>query len=1097
MSMRHSTDYLRHTKILIGVIAVVVITAPLFAPTVVAQTGNSTFDIEISDAPDEASVGENITVEATIESNRTETTDNNDTEQDTNSNTSTQSNRTASGVENTGATENKTVTFSHDGDPISSESIELQSGESRKVNFTYEITERDLVQTDLSVKIEDKRDSRTITVGPPEGEEFAAGRTSAGRITVALAESAVGPDGSISSGTDNVDIVSDPEHRRVWTLDLSDDPQNGMYYETWEVPQAEHIDDVSLVNASVKVENTDFSDEVDLHNVTSASFGAWAKEGKLYLPIETVGITDASETDISIKLPDSTVDGSFEDAHTVVVDLETFRDQTDPKDMTLIRFETNRSPVGPATDIEPEIRYLDGEIVLWHPHIETGEHMVTIHGIDGEGNETSANVTSDRSGVIPLPNGDQLAGADTVNISVTGVIDTQEAEGPRARSQSLEATLTDRGTIQTNRNLESLSISAVLVDTVYVSSADDNLSINNSELQISDVSLDDNSDVKLATDAGIVDVELSSAEGGASTGGSSILWLVMRLVAIVLVMGITIVGGFLTGNRFGINDRIERVILAVVVIVFSAIVLMAWLDVSLFESFSLPFEPWGQIGMGAVAIFGFGYAIGALSGANETDKRGHTQPSPTRIDVRVTDGTAPIKEEVKIQATSGHKSGREQSIRGPRGKLKLPKEDKRWRVTATLETENRTYTSDPVSVNPRTVTPPVTLEIKQPTVSVRVQDGKHDFPIPDALVRVETDEEVGTKRTDEDGHVSFDPPPQTETITLTADHDKYEQATIKRQLSESGFSETLQLQHLPGQLKIQSQIDGVATGQMGIEIAPDEPTLKKLYKEGVTIEETTDKNGISTKNQLLVGQYRIGLALPDGFEHLFETTEERIHVDQMGESVTLEASFTWNLSKSQRDRIAQIRGKLQDATTKSGVDIVIPQYYVSVVETVLEAVESFPEWGHHFVEIDADPDAVTDATLDSAAQAAETIAEAMSTKRNLDLFTACSDMPDTNIQWTGNFDMELLVDRLGEGPMVARRAFAARADEVSKRIESDRGSVSEIAPAREMLERIDIDESGEEVRDVVSIHVSILLLDAIAELFDHQELRERLSRTVF
>lgn len=1173
MTMTHATDYLGHTKILLGVMAILVIAGSLFAPTAVAQSDTSEFDIEITDAPDEASVGEKITISVNV-TNSGEITDNttvalvvNGTKVDTETTDALAPNSTepvrltnnvksnapdeanfvvstddddddengtftvvrdpqfkinivngpsesvsagetieltteVENINNTGGPGETTVTLRRDGDPIRSKSTELESGELEKVNFSYETTERDLGGVDLRVEVEDDRASRSVTVGPPDGEKFAAGRTAERFITVALAESAVGPNGSIKSNTETIKIASDPEHDIVWEWDVAADPQNGIYQKRLTVPQAGHIDDVSLVNASVKIENTDFSDRVDLHTVESATFGAWAGRDTLYLPVETVGVTDASATDVSVRLSDGTVDASFEDPHTVAVDFEKFRDQTNPADPTVTRFETNRSPVGSATGIEPEIRYLHGEIVLWHPHIETGEHMVTIHGVDGEGNETSANLTADRPGVIPLPNGDQLAGANSVNISVSDVIDTQEVGGPGARTQSLNATLLDGGTIQTDRNLESLAISAVLVDTrsdtVYITG--DKVSVNSNKLQISGVSLDAANDVQtmeLATNAGIVEVELSSAGGMSSAAGSSILWLVMRLVLISLGAIVIIGGGILTGSRFGFNDRLERGIFAVVITFALAIVLFDRLEMFFFESLSLPFQPWGSIGVGAVAIFGVGYAIGAQRGTNESSQKSHTQPPLTRIGVRVTDGTDPIKEEVKIQATSGYNSGRKQSIRGGSGELKLPEEDKRWRVTATLATENRTYTSDPVPVNPRTIPSQVTLEIEQPTVSVRVQDSKHEFPIPDALVRMETAGEVETKRADEEGNVRFDPPPQAETVTLTADHDKYEQATVKRQLPESGFGESIELRQLPGQLRVQSQIDGVATGGMDVEIVPEEPTLKELYKDGLRIEATTDESGESTKDGLLVGRYRVGLALPDRFEHLFETTEEQVRVDQPGETVTLEASFTWNLSTPQRDRIARIRGKLRDITTKSGVDIAIPEYYVSVVETILEAVESFPEWGHHFAEIDADPDTVTDATLDSAAEATETIAEAMSTKRNLDLFTACSDMPDTNVQWTGSFDMGLLVDRLGEGPMVARRAFAARADEVSSRIESDRGSLSEIAPARELLDRIDIDESGEEVKDVVSIHVGILLLDAIAELFDHQELRERLSRTVF
>jgi hypothetical protein len=362
---------------------------------------------------------------------------------------------------------------------------------------------------------------------------------------------------------------------------------------------------------------------------------------------------------------------------------------------------------------------------------------------------------------------------------------------------------------------------------------------------------------------------------------------------------------------------------------------------------------------------------------------------------------------------------------------------------------------------------------------------------------LEANETTETKQTGDGGQVRFDPPPEAETVALVVDHEKYQEATVERELPKDGLNETIELSQRPGQLRVQSRIDGVATGGMNIKIVPEEPALERLYSGEGTKEATTDESGEYVDDRLLVGRYRVSLAPPKQLEHLFETRDDRAVVDQPAETVTLEASFTWSLSAPQRDRIDRIRTELRDVTAKSGVDVAIPQYYASVVETVLDAVESFPERGHYFAEIDADPDTVADATLDAAAEATETISEAMSTKRNLDLFTACSDMSAANVRWTGDFHMKTLIERLNEDPMAARRAFAARADEVADRIDAERGSLSEIAPAREMLERVDIDGSGRGADGIVSVHVAILLLDAIEELFEHRELTERLSRTVF
>jgi hypothetical protein len=167
------------------------------------------------------------------------------------------------------------------------------------------------------------------------------------------------------------------------------------------------------------------------------------------------------------------------------------------------------------------------------------------------------------------------------------------------------------------------------------------------------------------------------------------------------------------------------------------------------------------------------------------------------------------------------------------------------------------------------------------------------------------------------------------------------------------------------------------------------------------------------------------------------------------------------------------------------------------MEAVLDAVEQFPAQGQYFAKVDTHPDAVTDATLEAAADTTESIARAMSSKRNRDLFTACADMSEVRVNWDGAFELEQLVQRLNKDSLDLRHMFAQQADDVSERIDAERGSLSEIAPAREMLEQIDLPKSGEQLDRIVGTHVAVLMLHAIDDLFDQPQLRDRLSRTVF
>lgn len=1163
--MRRPTDLFGRARTGVGLYAVlaILVVGSLLAPAALAQTGSG-FEIGITDAPEEADVGEEITVEATVENvgesadNGTVTLEINGNEVDTASTETIEPNGTdaveftytieedlpdetgftvsigdaeATGtfavnrgsqftiniidgppesvsagetieltaeIENTGSSGETTVSFKNSDQVIESRSVEFSDDDTTNETFSYSTTERDLGTIDLVVEVADgSNDNRPITVGLPEGDQFAAARTSPDYITVTLAESAVGSNrsvqnGEITFGTDSGDVQ--------WTWNMSaSTPENGLYQHRLLVPGAEDIDDASLVGATVSLGDTGLSDEADLHTVESVPIGGWADDGTLYLPVETVGVTNTTATDVSVAFSGGTLEASFVDSRTVAIRLGTFREGIDPDRTEARRFETDGAPVGSAIGTQPEIRYLHGEIVLWHPHIQDGvEHTVTIYSIDDAGNETSTNATAVRDGAIPVPNAGEVAGADSVTVSVGNLLDERTIDGPSAETASLNATLLDGGTVRADRNLELLSVSSVLVEidanATYLSG--DDVSVDGGELRLSGVSLEgdiDEMEVLLATDAGIVDVQLSPPESG------SILYMALFGLVIVLGTVVTAVAGFFAGEWRGVQNWIEVTILTAF-ITFSVVILLLEI-IEVLGVFSLPvfFEPWILIGATVVALFGISYAVGHKRAVSKRDERGRagTRQRTTRRRVSVTDGTTLIKQDVEIVAVrdNDRRDRRTSTVRDGTTHLELPR--RTWRITAELDTDTHTYTSDPVRVDFRQGTSPIELEIELPGVSVAVQDEKRDSPIPDASVRMEVNGETETETTGDDGRVRFDPPPEAEAVTLVATHDKYEDATAERQLSKTGLSETIRLRPRPGQLRVRSRIDGVDVGGMDIEITPDEDALERIYKARETIERTTDENGEYANDELLVGSYRVGLGLPERIDHLFETAETRAVVEQPAETVTVEARFTWDLSTAQRNRIERIREDLRNVTARSGIDVVLPQYYVSVVESVLEGVESFPEQGHHFAEIDADPDTVADATLDAAAEATETIAEAMSTKRNMDLFTACSDMADAHVRWSGTFDIETLAERLNADPIAARRAFAARADEVSERIDTERGSLSEIAPAREMFKRVGIDGSGGGVEGVVSIHVSILLLDAIEELFEHQELTERLSRTVF
>jgi hypothetical protein len=1155
--MTQSIDRSR-ARIALGALAVLVVVAAIGIPAGVAQAEDG-FEVEIVDAPDEIEAGEEISIEAEVTNNRsvndsqdvtfsvgdeevttastadldpgetetiefsytTEAADAGDLELavDTGDERDTHtvsvigepafdvtatdgfSGSVSAGdeisvtaeVKNTGGDTGETDVSLRVGERVDSETLELEAGASEEIELSYSTDERDLGSIEPELLVGGNvATSESVVVGLPEAESFVAQRTAAGLLTVTLDASEVGENGSVPE--QNVTIAT--EHGTEWRWDLSEDPENGMYQKVLAIP-SEPSGETSLPDTTIEIGDTEHSDRVHLHTIEQASFDGWTEDGTLYLPVETVGIPDAEGTNVSLAVSGESLDAELVDANTVGVDLDTFRAATDSAGTIEIGFETDGARIGSAEAIAPEIRFLHGEIVLWHPDIENDvEYTVTVRDIAGTDTEVSVNETALRSGAVPVPDGSEIAGAENVTVSVSGVFENRTIDAPaESPVGSLNATLADGGTIRSDRSLERLAVSAVFIgsgsNATYLT---DEFEIDDSRLRLAGTGFDENATVRLATDAGILSVNFREPDSGSLIGSQ-----LAFVAGIVLIGVVTASGGGIAGRRYGIEDTKEAV-----GILFINLLLLAFLLANIFFV-ELPVDLWSEVVSGLLVTFGIGYAIGGVllySPKPEHGQSGTQTTATARRRIRVTDGTGPIGERVTIEAIredGGSSKSATRTVDRGTDTLTLPVGT--WTLQAKLETESRTYSSDRISgvqFLRRGENATVTLEIDLPDISVAVRDEVNGWDVPDASVRLKADSgETGTKRTDDNGRVTFDPPVGAETVTITVDHDKYEETTREHRLTEAGIHETVALSPRTGELRIVSTIDGVETGNMTVEIAPDEQSLKRIYGGGTATETTTDERGEFTHDNMLVGQYRAELSLPDRLEGLFETTEKRARVDQRGETVSLEASFIWELSRTQRDRIRKIREDLRDVTAKSGVDVVIPEYYASVVETVLDAVETFPQQGHHFAEVDAHPNEITDATLDAAGDAVATISEVMSTKRNLDLFTACSDMASANVRWDGSFETGTLVGRLQGDPMAARRAFAEQADSVSERIDDERGSLSEIAPAQEMLERVDIDDSKGGVGSIVSIHVAILLLDAIDELFDHRELRERLSRTVF
>lgn len=725
----------------------------------------------------------------------------------------------------------------------------------------------------------------------------------------------------------------------------------------------------------------------------------------------------------------------------------------------------------------PELRSVNDELVVWQPLIQDdGEYIVTENGEDVED-------VSPEHGTIAL-------NSQTVDDEFE--VDMTEEEGDLEFSISgseadlsplaVTATLSDDD-VMFDQGLAELDISAAIAEGEETRSVTVGDEIDEDRvlgLDGAEITADD--ELLLSTDAGVLAVSLDQEQTEESTDSLSYL-LMGGLILVPLLLG----GGLSVAvSRIGPSPDLWDLLLTG--LLASGLVTIVQSITLILTENTLPLEQVHVVAasgalLGVVASVGGYRLLGSAGGSGST---------VFTVDVKVTDGERKLqgRTAVAYEEVGGDRSGN-QTVRNGTGQVKLPDRGK-WELTAASKTSSGVHRSDSVTVNKRSSD--VSFVITLPT-QVTVVDKTSGEPITDAVVQRE---DGSTTTTGRDGTVTLDAPDDGASERVEIDHKKYRTAeqTVK---FGNRSDRTVKLEPRTGRLQIVSQIDGVPTESIELHVAPEQGE-QYLQERTEEIQATTGRDGVATLDGVMIGQYRVRVPTPNGYSDLFEGSKKRVTVGE-GQTAKAEVNtrFTWTLSTDQRSRIDRIRRDVDALSNDSRRDTTIPQYYGSVVESMLDAVEALPSSGHQFVTTSMDPDTTADATLDAAERTVEAINDAMTTKRNVDLFAACTDMPNREITWSGEFEIVELLDRLDSEPAAQRNEVKERYESVADLIESRRGGVSEIGPAKEMHQRAweMVRETNRGDEATVTAYTALLMLDAIEELFEHDALHERLSRTVF
>ncbi|SDR44140.1 COG1361 family protein [Natronobacterium texcoconense] len=745
---------------------------------------------------------------------------------------------------------------------------------------------------------------------------------------------------------------------------------------------------------------------------------------------------------------------------------------------------------GGTLPLEADIRAVDGQLAVWHPLLGGEEYDVDVEGAD-----TTERL---RPGVYGL---DSLSPGDSVSITVTNSDDETVVEednleypGPFALTASV-----DGNTLEFQQGVAGLEVTSVVPEPVEGQNytyAGGEIG-ENGQLELEIEGKDAGDELLLQTAAGVATVETSELDDGLSLPSIEELALVAPLV-LSLVIG-TSLGA--VGSKFRAATAVNLALFAVI-----GLCLTAAATISVFYLNDISLDPINDFSiehlLGGIAVL-----LGTIV-APATYRRFGSSPEPEEpgftATVTITDGTRDIDEDVtvKYEHASDSSLGGKERVENGSGPVPLPERGV-WKLWAT----DGSHSSEPVEVSHRSSS--ATLAITSPTTVTIVDESttrksKKQKTIPEATVDVVGEPDTELKQHG-DGTVTVEPTEDGSSVEVEVSHEKYESRTETVRFGRNEDS-TVALPSRTGRVRVTSRIDGVPNEWLSLRLVPNENEPFPDHRAN-DIPVEPDSNGV-VEGDVLIGNYRAEIPAPDGYHEVFDDDEAPLTVtedDTVDASVN--AQFTWTLSSGKDDqavRIDRIRQDLESLTVHSGRDTAIPAYYASVVESMLEAVESIPDSGHLFVDsdVDVDPDVLANAILETAARTTDAINDAMTTKRTIDLFAACADMPDPGVRWRGEYELEELFElfeRLEAEPKEQRRELKERYNAVGERIEDARQDVSETAPAREMHQRAWelFDDTDREREAVVALYASLVVFDAVERLFEHDALRERLSRTVF
>ncbi|MDT3437882.1 hypothetical protein [Haloarcula sp. 1CSR25-25] len=383
-------------------------------------------------------------------------------------------------------------------------------------------------------------------------------------------------------------------------------------------------------------------------------------------------------------------------------------------------------------------------------------------------------------------------------------------------------------------------------------------------------------------------------------------------------------------------------------------------------------------------------------------------------------------------------------------------------------------------------------------INVLVVDEETTNPVPGAEVTFtpldsEDDAEAtaATAETEEfQGVVEFKLAPRVRTGKITVSHDPYKTVNEKLDIQDGETEALVELELGTGTAHL--GCDDVFLGSLSTTLSPADEFLEERHETDADV--TIPAEGL-TELELTSGSYTVAIDDPE-LEQYFESFSIEFTVtEEEATSVTFELDTEYQLSADQETQLDSLRDSITTLRSTINVDTAVQYYLSSVTMEAIREFESCISEGTVPLGSDVSPEKAQSAMLHAIHRSHLLLEMVLKGKQAVDLFTACNEKVDLQIEWNGEVDVEAWSHWLCQDTSWAEDELQEAKEETSDIISEEASDLAEVGPLYELLDKFELPADAEEIEYISQAYILTCYLEAVARLFDYPDLKDRFDET--